>query len=57
MAMVAVTIHTVAIKKFKEADEDSTVHRGIQREIRMLKLLRSEYVIDLKEAFRRYFRW
>lgn len=44
----------VAIKKFKETDEDPAVRAPIQREIRMLKALRSEFVVDIKEAFRRY---
>lgn len=44
----------VAIKKFKESDEDPAVRSTIQREIRMLKALRSEFVVDLKEAFRKY---
>lgn len=43
----------MAIKEFKEGDDDEDSHRAIQREIRMLKLLKSEYVVGLKEAFKK----
>jgi cyclin-dependent kinase-like len=46
--------NAVAMKKFKEGDEDELVRKSIQREIKMLRMLRGPYVIDLKEAFKRY---
>ena len=45
---------TVAIKKFKEStDEDEIVKKTTNREIRMLKTLRHENIVVLKEAFKR----
>lgn len=44
----------VAIKKFKEStDEDEIVRKTTNREIRMLKTLRHENIVLLKEAFKR----
>ena len=44
----------VAIKKFKEStDEDEVVKKTTNREIRMLKMLRHENIVILKEAFKR----
>ena len=36
-----VTKQLVAIKRFKDSDEDHTVYRNIQREIQMLKSFKS----------------
>lgn len=48
------SISTVAIKKFKEStDEDEIVKKTTNREIRMLKTLRHENIVVLKEAFKR----
>lgn len=48
-------IFTVAIKKFKESnDEDEVVKKTTNREIRMLKTLKHENIVILKEAFKRY---
>jgi len=44
----------VAIKKFKETEEDETVRKNIQREVKMLKTLRHKNVVGLIEAFKRY---
>ena len=44
----------VAIKKFKETEEDETVRKNIQREVKMLKTLKHQNVVDLIEAFKRY---
>lgn len=45
---------TVAIKKFKEStDEDEVVKKTTNREIRMLKTLRHDNIVILKEAFKR----
>lgn len=45
--------NAVAIKEFKEGDEDEFSRKTIQREIRMLKMLKSEYVVGIKEAFKK----
>ena len=43
----------VAIKKFKESDEDEQVRKTALREIRVLKQLRHDNVVNLLEVFRR----
>ncbi len=44
---------TLAIKKFKDTEDDEIILKNTQREIKMLKLLKYEHVVDLKEAFKR----
>ena len=52
--IVYVLSYIVAIKKFKEStDEDEIVKKTTNREIRMLKTLRHENIVILKEAFKR----
>ena len=48
-------IFKVAIKKFKDTDDDEIVRKNIQREIKMLKLLKQENIVNLKDAFKRCF--
>ena len=43
----------VAIKKFKESDEDAVVKKTTLREVRMLRLMRHKNIVQLKEAFKR----
>jgi cyclin-dependent kinase-like len=43
----------VAIKKFKESDNDEQVRKTALREIRILKQLRHEHIVSLLEVFRR----
>eukprot|EP01062_Namystynia_karyoxenos_P043291 TRINITY_DN3170_c0_g1_i1.p1 TRINITY_DN3170_c0_g1~~TRINITY_DN3170_c0_g1_i1.p1 ORF type:complete len:578 (+),score=177.38 TRINITY_DN3170_c0_g1_i1:237-1970(+) len=43
----------VAIKKFKESDEDEQVRKTSLREVRVLKQLRHDNIINLLEVFRR----
>jgi cyclin-dependent kinase-like len=43
----------VAIKKFKESDEDEQVRKTSLREVRVLKQLRHDNIITLLEVFRR----
>eukprot|EP00892_Ulva_mutabilis_P006778 jgi/Ulvmu1/4472/UM002_0197.1 len=43
----------VAVKKFKESDEDEIVRKTTLREVKMLRALRQENIVSLKEAFRR----
>lgn len=43
----------VAIKKFKESDEDEVAKKTIMREVRMLRMLKYKNIVTLKEAFKR----
>jgi cyclin-dependent kinase-like len=43
----------VAIKKFKESDDDEIVKKTTLREVKMLRLLKNENIVQLKEAFKR----
>lgn len=44
---------TVAIKKFKESEDDDIVKKTTLREVKVLRLLRHPNIVSLKEAFRR----
>ncbi len=44
----------VAIKKFKESDEDEIVKKTTFREVKMLRMLKQENIVQLREAFKRY---
>ena len=43
----------LAIKKFKESEEDEAVRKTTSREVKVLKLLRHPNVVELREAFRK----
>lgn len=44
----------VAIKKFKEnSEDDEVVKKTTMREVKMLRLLKHENIVLLKEAFKR----
>ena len=43
----------VAIKKFKESEDDEIVRKTTLREVKVLRMLRQENIVHLKEAFRR----
>ena len=43
----------VAIKKFKDTDEDELIKKNTQREVKMLRMLKNPNIVDLKEAFKR----
>jgi cyclin-dependent kinase-like len=43
----------VAIKKFKESEEDEAVRKTTAREVKVLKMLRHPNVVELREAFRK----
>jgi len=45
--------HSVAIKKFKESDDDEIAKKTIMREVKMLRLLKYKNIVLLKEAFKR----
>ncbi|CEM31993.1 unnamed protein product [Vitrella brassicaformis CCMP3155] len=47
------TQEVVAIKKFKESEEDDVVKKTTIREVKILRMLRQENIVELKEAFRR----
>ena len=47
------TSEILAIKKFKESEEDESVRKTTIREVKILRMLRQENVVQLKEAFRR----
>ena len=45
---------TVAIKKFKESEDDEeNVRKTTLREVKILRMLRHPNIVSLKEAFRR----
>jgi cyclin-dependent kinase-like len=43
----------VAIKKFKDSDEDEIIKKTTLREVKILRLLKQKNIVELKEAFRR----
>lgn len=43
----------VAIKKFKESEDDEIVRKTTLREVKILRMLKHPNVVNLKEAFRR----
>jgi cyclin-dependent kinase-like len=43
----------VAIKRLKETDEDEIVKKTVLREVKMLRMLNSKYIVHLIEAFKR----
>lgn len=47
------THEVVAIKKFKESEEDEAVRKTTLREVKILRMMRHENIVQLKEAFRR----
>lgn len=47
------TQEIIAIKKFKEGDEDEIVKKTTLREVKMLRLLKQQNIVQLKEAFKR----
>mmetsp|Transcript_48557 Transcript_48557/g.128414 ORF Transcript_48557/g.128414 Transcript_48557/m.128414 type:complete len:800 (-) Transcript_48557:285-2684(-) len=43
----------VAIKKFKESEDDEVVRKTTLREVKILRMMKQENIVELKEAFRR----
>lgn len=43
----------VAIKKFKETDEDEIVRKTTLREVKVLRMIKHPNVVQLREAFKR----
>lgn len=44
---------TVAIKKFKETDDDELIKKTTVRELKVLKSLRHKNIVELREAFKK----
>jgi cyclin-dependent kinase-like len=47
------TLNSVAIKKFKEGDEDEVAKKTIMREVKMLRMIKYSNIVHLREAFKR----
>ena len=47
------TGEVVAIKKFKESEDDEIVRKTTLREVKILRMLKHENIVMLREAFRR----
>jgi len=45
---------TVAIKKFKESEDEELIRKTILREVKMLRLLKHQNVVQLQETFKKY---
>ena len=43
----------VAIKKFKEEDDDDVIRKNTLREVKMLRQLKQENIVTLIEAFKK----
>lgn len=43
----------MAIKKFKETEEDEVVKKTILREVKMLRILKHPNIVQLREAFKK----
>jgi cyclin-dependent kinase-like len=43
----------VAIKKFKETDDDEVVKKTSLREVKVLRMLKHDNIVQLREAFKR----
>ncbi|PFX27245.1 Cyclin-dependent kinase-like 5 [Stylophora pistillata] len=47
------TNEIVAVKKFKDSEENEDVKRTTLRELKVLRMLKQENIVELREAFRR----
>lgn len=52
-ARVVDSVSVDAIKRFKDLTTNKAVERIINREIAMLKSLRSQHVVEMKEVFKK----
>lgn len=52
-SLVSNVHYIVAIKKFKETDEDEVVKKTTMREIKVLWMMKHPNIVELKEAFSR----
>jgi len=46
-------LYVVAIKKFKESDDDDIVKKTTLREVKMLRNLKQENIVSLIECFKK----
>ena len=46
-------LHLVAIKKFKESDDDEIVKKTTLREVKMLRSLKQENIVTLVDCFKK----
>lgn len=53
VSLVSVLLILVAIKKFKESDDDDIVKKTTLREVKMLKNLKQENIVTLIECFKK----
>ncbi len=44
---------TVAIKKFKDTDDEEHTRKTTMREVKILKMLTHPNIVEMKEAFRK----
>ena len=44
----------MAIKKFKESEDDEIVKKTTFREVKMLRMLKQDNIVHLIEAFKKY---
>jgi len=47
------TNDVVAVKKFKESEDDEVVRKTTLREVKILRMLKHDNIVTLREAFRR----
>ena len=47
------TAEIVAIKKFKESEDDEIIRKTTIREVKILRMLKHDNIVQMKEAFRR----
>jgi len=48
-----IILYIVAIKKFKESEEDEIVKKTTLREVKMLRTLQQKNIVTLIEAFKK----
>ena len=47
------SVQIAAIKKFKDSEDDEIVKKTTLREVKILRMLKQDNVVQLREAFRR----
>lgn len=53
LQITSVFVLLVAIKKFKESESDENIRRITVREVKILRMLKHENIVELKESYRR----
>jgi cyclin-dependent kinase-like len=54
MFLLSLIGELVAIKKYKESEDDEIIMKTAMREVKILRSLKHENIVKLKDAFRRY---